>query len=962
MPLEEPSRRGHGKLLCKTPVTATFTFLFTDIEGSTEKITRLGDAYVEILDDHNRIIRAALARNEGHEINTAGDGFFAAFDSPRNGVSAAIEMQRELASHSWFDDEPVRVRMGLHTGEAATGPSGLVGLDVHKAARLAAVGHGGQVLVSDATAVLVRDRLGDGVSLRNLGSHRLKDLGQPEEIFQLEATGLEDDFPPIRTLDNPLLLHNLPVQLTSFVGRSRELEELGELVRSSRLVTLTGAGGCGKTRLVLQAAAGLLDGSGQGVWFVDLAPLSHQELVAETVAGVLSVRTGSASVLETLQDALANRRLLLLLDNCEHVVDACAKLADRLLRSCPGVHILATSREPLGIDGELVYRVPSLLVDGASADSDAVQLFAERAKTHSPSFALDETSLPVVASICRHLDGIPLALELAAARLRSLTLSDIESRLSDRFRLLTGGSRTALPRHQTLLATMEWSYEALNFSERACFERLSVFAGGFDLAAAEMVCAGQDVDDFEVADAVTALVDKSLVRTEPSTGHARYSLGETARQFAAERLRRDPEGEESASLAHATVFLELAEVAAPELIGPEYEAWEERLESNRDNFRAACAYFVGHERDAEALRLAVALQRFWMRTGGAGEGLDVLETVLDRATLEVPPLLEALACDAAAAFLTTAFHSYARADVYLDRGLCLARSVDDQLVVSELLADAAMNQILQDHPAEGLRTATEAVEAARRAIEELGGGRNDSVIVEELRRPHHVLANALNWLSAAQREVGDLEGATESQVESAALVERLGDRRGLARVLVGLGEIEEKNGDLRSARAHWERGLEGADATAKLWLLQLVARVALRQGDEVGAAKSTIEALDGLRDNFDSQLPGVLLCAALCLSASGDLRHATQLHGAAHEVAGHPETPWNEQEARARAEDLAYLRRRLDENSFSTAYGSRLDATTARRLAAEQLAQVVARASQQRGRASEGPRRSGSDV
>ncbi|MGA2531285.1 MAG: adenylate/guanylate cyclase domain-containing protein, partial [Acidimicrobiales bacterium] len=408
-------------------LSATMTFLFTDIEGSTDLLTRLGDAYAELLTNHHQIIRASLVAHGGDEIDTAGDGFFAVFSSPRESLAAAIEMQRSLAAHSWPGEERVRVRMGVHTGEATKEEAvGLVGLDVHRAARIAAVGHGGQTLVSASTAAIARGSLPVGAQLRDLGRHRLKDLGEPEQIFQLEVADLPTDFGPLRSLDNPELPNNLPSLLSEFVGRTGEIENVRHLVRSSRLVTLAGAGGCGKTRLALQVAADLLDGTGGGVWLVDFSPVSNAEQVPDTVISTLGLRASGGPLLESIVHILRDQTILLVFDNCEHVVDACAKLADAIGRACPNVHLLATSLEPLGIDGEHVYRVPSLSLPKERPDgtvdlstSDAAQLFLMRARERDATLALDDRSASLVAQLCRSLDGIPVALELAAARLTS---------------------------------------------------------------------------------------------------------------------------------------------------------------------------------------------------------------------------------------------------------------------------------------------------------------------------------------------------------------------------------------------------------------------------------------------------------------------------------------------------------------------------------------------------------------
>jgi predicted ATPase/class 3 adenylate cyclase len=559
----------------------TLTFLFTDIEGSTALLGRLGDGgYAQLLAGHHALVRSALAAHGGREVDTQGDAFFAVFSSPRGCVAAAVQMQQAIAAQAWPGGEQVRVRMGIHCGEAAQTVTGVVGLEVHRAARVAAAGYGGQVLVSEGAAVLVRDGLPAGVALADLGVHRLRDLGRPERIFQLTAAGLLAGFPPLRSLGNPALPNNLPAQLSSFIGRDREVAEVRALVESSRLVTLTGAGGCGKTRLGLQVAAELLDGSGDGVWLAELAAVTDEDAVPAAISQALrlAARPGRP-VLEALLDALALQDVLIVADNCEHLIGGCAKTAEAIVRQCPRVHLLATSREPLGIGGEVIYRVPSLSLPGpgdsgppAAGSSDAVALFAERARAHGVALPVDELAGPLAVSVCRRLDGMPLAIELAAARLRSMSLAELHGRLDQRFRLLTGGSRTALERQQTLRATVGWSYSLLTEAERALLGRLSVFAGGFGLDAAEAMGGSGGLDVLEVADLLGSLVDKSLVVAEPAGGTLRYRLLETVRLFAAEKLAEAGEAA-AVGAAHCAHFLALAEAAAAPLTGPEQGQW-----------------------------------------------------------------------------------------------------------------------------------------------------------------------------------------------------------------------------------------------------------------------------------------------------------------------------------------------------------------------------------------------------
>jgi predicted ATPase len=537
-----------------------------------------------------------------------------------------LDAQRALGAEPWPTSRPIRVRMSLHTGVCEERDNDYFGPVVNRAARLEAVAHGGQVLVSGATAELLSEALPDGVSLRDLGSHRLKDLGRPEQVFQLEASGLAAAFPLLGTLDNPELPNNLPGLPSAFVGREREVGEVRSLVGSARLVTLTGAGGCGKTRLALQAAADLLDGTGDGVWFVELASLTDAGQILGAVAAVLGLadQVAQQPLIESLAGALHEQDTLILLDNCEHLIDEAAKFCAQLVRECPRLRILATSREPLGIDGEHVYRVPSLALPPGEAEAtddiaaaDAVRLFVDRARAQDPGFVLDDSSAPLVASVCRRLDGIPLALELAAARLSSMSIGQVSDRLDQRFRLLTGGSRNAMPRQQTLQAAVDWSFELLGRAEREVLRRLSVFAGGFELEAAEVICAAGDVDVFDAADLLGSLVSKSLVVADRTPGSVRYRMLETIRQYAAQELLRS--GGEAEVLAardrHAGYFLGLAEQAAPALSGHGQGIWLRRLDVEWENLRAAAAHLAGQGRTADVLQLGVWLLGFALSRG-----------------------------------------------------------------------------------------------------------------------------------------------------------------------------------------------------------------------------------------------------------------------------------------------------------------------------------------------------------
>src|SRR5215467_5594484 len=634
--------------------SGTVTLLFTDTEGSI----RLWEADREAMTDatarHNRIVREHVEAAGGHVFKSVGEAFRAVFADPSAALAAAVALQRAAGTEPWPPGSPIRVRVALHSGACVERDGDYFGPVVNRVARLLTAGHDGQILVSGGTRELLADRLADGIGLRDLGEHRLKDLGRAERVFQVTGAGLAGGFGPLRSLNDPALHHNLPSQTTSFVGRDAEVAELRALVAGrSRLITIVGAGGIGKSRLALQVAAEALDGDGDAVWLVELAPVAEPELVAHTVAAVLSVREEPGRpIVDTLVEAVGDRYLIVVIDNAEHVLGAVVKLADALMRSCPRTCLLVTSREPLGIGGEHVFRVQPLAVPpadlaapGQLAAFESVQLFTERAAMHRRGFALDEDNAPAVAAICVRLDGIPLALELAAARLGSLSVPEISSRLDQRFRLLTRGSRTALPRHQTLRALIDWSYDLLNSGEQLVLDRLSVFAGGWTLEAAEAVASGGDTANWQVLDHLAALVDKSLVQAEDLQGSTRYRLLETVRHYAAERLAGRTGSElHQTRAAHRDYYLALVETAERHLCGRDEPVWLDRLEVEFDNIRAALAFSLADPDSAEpGLRLAAGLRWFCNMRGHGGEVFEALSALLQRPDARKPTRIRARA-------------------------------------------------------------------------------------------------------------------------------------------------------------------------------------------------------------------------------------------------------------------------------------------------------------------------------
>ena len=899
----------------------TLTFLFTDIEGSTAMLQRLGGSYAEVLVGHHEIIRSGLAAHHGREVDTQGDAFFAVFAAPSACVAAAVEMQRALSAHRWPADYPVRVRMGIHSGEAAQTPVGLVGLEVHRAARIAAVAHGGQIVLSAAAAALLSDSLPAGASVRDLGLHRLKDLGRPERLFQLDADGLPTAFPPLTSLDNPKLRNNLPAQASSFIGRDAQLAEVHRLLDGSRLVTLTGAGGAGKTRLGLQAAAGLADGSGDGVWFVDLAPLQDGDLAAAATASVLGIREDPGRpITETLVDAVGDRRLLVLLDNCEHLIDACAKLADALLRGCPNIVLLTTSREPLGIDGEQVYRVPSMVTpaEGDGVDvirsAEAVRLFADRARQQGARLSWDPEAAEVAGRICRRLDGIPLAIELAAARLRVMPVAELDARLDQRFSILTGGSRAALPRQQTLLAMVDWSWELLTPGERHVLAGLSVFAGGFDLAAAEAVAGGEIVPAVEVLGYLAALVDKSLVHFDAGIGDGtgdgpvRYRLLETVRQYATRRLQgHDRAAADEVAAAHRDHYLALARAAAPRLVARDQPEWLDRLELELDNLRAAIAFSLRRADATAGIGLAASLRIFWKARGHASEGAEALRALLDLPGAQGATVLRGTAL-ASAAYLLEQTGGYATAAEYCDEALAIARSADDDWLAADAAAIRAFVLVRRGQQAAALPLIAQTLGLARR----LGDP--------------HLTARLLSARSYAVDLEGDHEAAAADAAESLQLFRRAGDRREVGTMLGNLGYAEMSLGELQRGRGHLRESLDIArELDDSYGVVYVTFNLGLAEylNDSPGAAAALFAESFDLARSVQMRAGTAYALIGLAMAGSGDdpVRSA-RLHGAADEALAALGETLESLEARLRDADRERLRAAMGDAAFVAEYAA----------------------------------------
>jgi predicted ATPase/class 3 adenylate cyclase len=644
------------------PSAGTLTFLFTDIEGSTRLEQALGTAaYASVLARHRDLLRAAFGAHGGVEQGTEGDSFFVVFTSPTEALVAAVDAQRALGAEPWPVDAEIRVRMGLNAGEATMSGGSLVGLAINRAARIAATGHGGQIVVSDAVRGLVGGAIPEGLVLRPLGTHRLKDLGEPQPLLQVEADGLATAFPPLRSLDaRP---NNLPTQLTSFVGRDRELAEAGALLAANRLVTLTGPGGTGKTRLSLQVAANAAEAYPDGIFFVALETIREPALVTARLAAVVGIgETPRRSADEALREWLADKKVLFVLDNFEQVVDAGAIVAD-LLRAAPGLSVLVTSRAALRVSGEQEYPVPGLptppdpsqmtalemaqlpddarRVDAESLGAyEAVRLFIARARSVKPGFQVNNENAPAVAAICSRLRGMPLAIELAAARVKLLSPDAILARLEHQLGVLAAGSRDLPERQQTLRGAIAWSYDILDAPCRMLLDRLSVFEGAVELDAAEAVCGPASELGQEVVDGLISIADQSLIRVIESDDQPRFEMLDTIREFAAEMLELRGERAELEGR-HAAWYLEFTRRGAAELNGDDQRHWLERFEEAHDNIRVALDRAVARADAATANLLAFNTWRFWQKRGHLYEARRRLDAIAAAPWSRADPLLRA---------------------------------------------------------------------------------------------------------------------------------------------------------------------------------------------------------------------------------------------------------------------------------------------------------------------------------
>jgi len=880
--------------------SGTVTFLFTDIEGSTQLAQEYPDEWETLRERHDAILQSAMDAHNGHVFRIIGDAFCAAFHTATEGLNAALDAQRKLQTEAW-GKTPIKVRMGLHTGSAEAQGNDYRGyMTLARVQRVMSTAYGGQILVSNASAELIRSELGEGISLRDMKENRLKGLPNPEQLWQVVVADLPQDFPPLQTLND--VPNNLPIQVTSFVGREKEIAEAKMLLSTARLLALTGPGGTGKTRLSLQIAAELLPNFSDGVWFVELAPISDPTLIVSTIASVFNLReVQDIPLINLVVDYLRAKELLLVLDNCEHLVEASAYVADQLLHACANLRIIVSSREALAIDGETVYRVPSLsMPDRSSSDLmeyEATNLFVERAAKAEPRFHATPDNAAAIIQICQRLDGIPLAIELAAARVKLFTPEQIAERLDDRFKLLTGGSRTAIPRQQTLRALIDWSYHSLNEIEQRALRRLAVFSGGWTIEGAEAVI-GED----EALEGLLGLVNKSLVNVAEQSGTARYRFLETIRQYAMEKLLESGEAADARNR-HLDYVLQLTGTAEHGVFRSQRLAWLEQMEVEHDNVRAALEWSASNNL-GKALELARALDGFWTLRDYNNEAVAWCQTILARAES-----LPGLAATRAQLYAVLGWSAIFSGNLKLGRaaanaGLSLAQQAADKKVVVHLqIVDIISSMYLGDIPAS--QHTTQVSEALAR---EMGYTDELALIL--------ILRGQIRFFSG-----GDIAQAKAYLAEAEALTIDAGSQWATATFIFGFARLAGLLGDYEKARAQFK---QSADAAQRMGNMRIVyschselAHILRRHGE----IDEALELYKGVLPKWKelghrAAVAHELECIAFILSQKSQPDQAVTLLGAADALRAVIDSAMTKPERAEYDQVLSALHTQLRENEF----------------------------------------------
>ncbi|MGA8532974.1 MAG: tetratricopeptide repeat protein [Candidatus Tumulicola sp.] len=848
--------------------TGTVAFLFTDIAGSTQRWESHHEAMDDAVKRHDALLRDAIGRHDGYVFKAIGDAFCVAFARVSDAVMTAFEAQRALSAEDFSAVGGLPIRMGLHAGEASERNGDYFGPAVNRVARLMSIGHGGQVLLSGVTHDLAHTDLPAGASLLDLGSHRLKDLTEPEQVWQLTIEGLPAEFPALKSLDT--FPNNLPLAPTSFRGREHDLEEVKSLLDQHKLLTLFGSGGIGKTRLALQVGAEVLDNYPDGVWLVDLAPITDSELVSSVIAKEIGMpQVEGRRIDESITQWLRRKKLLLILDNCEHVLEAVAAIANAVIRSCPDVRLLATSRQALGVSGEVVHGLPSLAIperltglsSAEAIEYGAIALFVDRAKAADTRFILTDDNAPIVAEICRRLDGIPLAIELAAARVKILSIPNLAQRLNERFKILTGGSRTALPRQKTLGALIDWSYDLLTPQEQMLFSRVGIFAGGFSLDAATAVCGGEDLDEIDILDLLSSLTDKSLVVADTAGEQERCHLLESTRAYALEKLTAAGARAQLAQR-HAEYFRDRAQETDERYGTGSRATLLASVERELDNYRAVLEWALKEAHDmALGGAVAGALGQLWFHGGLAVEGrywLGLAQAGLDES---MHPQVAARLWAA-----LSWFSSGKRKHDCAQRALALYKSGGDEKGQARALHSLAFSLVQMGRLEEAPDLSARALAAMRTLADKPG------------------VADSLNMQAVIHLGRGDVLAAREFFAQALAAYKALGDEAGAALVLGNLAELEFGDGQVEQAARLAREALEiqsrGKNATSLAFCYNNIAAYRIALGDVDGAPEAAREGLRWARQaQYAFGIAIALQHVALLLGLRGELNDAARLIG-----------------------------------------------------------------------------------
>jgi len=942
--------------------TGTVTFLFTDMENSTKLAHEYADEWESMRARHHDILHDAIESNHGYVFQIIGDSFSTAFHTAGDALKAAIKAQVYLKNEVWIKS-PIKIRMGIHTGAAHVGniedrSGGYIGyITLSFVQRVMSIGHGGQILISNASYELIRNELPDKVTLQNMGNHHLKGLPNPEQIWQVNVPGLQHEFPPPSS--SKVLSNNLPVQLTSFVGREKEIGKVKDVLARHPLVTLIGPGGTGKTRLSLHVAQEMLDQYSDGVWFVEFAPILDPILVPRTTAITIGLRDEpQRPIIDILCDYLHKKQLLIVLDNCEHLVDACAQMAHKILQAAPNVRILASSREVFGITGETTYRVPSLELpelDFMAVESlmehEATRLFVDRATSAVSTFSVTDDNASAIIQICRRLDGIPLAIELAAAKTRVLSVDQIAKRLDDRFHLLIGGSRTAMERHQTLQATIDWSYNLLSPAEQILFSRFSVFVGGWTLEAAESVCSDKNTTTktplkaYDILELLSQLINKSLVATDERNGEIRYQMLETIRQYANEELLKFGDTEK-VQTQHLDYFTRISEEAEPKLLGRDQLIWIEHLEHELDNIRAALEWSSKSGHVIAGLRLAGALWRFWDVRNHWSEGRERLTALISRPEAKVR-IRERAKALYTAGLLAQIQNDHASAGPLYFEGLAISRELGDNQTIGYFLVGLARTwrRFRRDQDAGSLLD--ESLEIFQQlndkwgialllevrgnvALEQddfavAGSCRAESVKIYRELEDKISLSFALTGLAFVMVCQGNYDQSVSLYEESLTLFREMGHKWGIAHSLNALGEVARCQGNYDRAKFFYEQSLstsqEIGDKARIGASLHNLGYVSQHHGDYHQAVKLFNEGLIMAREVRDT------LAVAVCLvglagqvQAMGYPKRAAQLFGAAQSLFESSSNRFPPADQIEYQRNLAATRTKLDEATFKAAF------------------------------------------